>query len=208
MAKAFTEEEKEQIRERLVEEGLIRFKEKGLKKVSIKELTDAVSIAQGGFYTFFESKEDLLLTCVNKRIEEKLLAYKEVSLEQHTEELQDPLDFLTKKFYQTGMHLKDNLVFNNLVSDSVQVLLGNSENLEENSIRVIREFLIWLTDWWEEHGLTVTVDTGGLRAFMKAGAVLFMNEEIIGKKYFPEIYHSFVEENTKRYFQVAGTFHK
>ena len=206
MARAFTEEEKEQIRERLLEEGLIRFKEKGLKGVSIREFTDAVSIAQGGFYTFFESKEDLLIACVNKRMQEKLEGYRKISLEQQVEEMKDPIAFLTERFYATGMHLKDNLVFNNLVSDSVNVLLGNTKNLEENNIRVIREFLIWIIDWWQEHGLTVTVDTEGLRAFMKAGAILFMNEEIIGKERFPEIFHSFVEDNTRRYFQVTGTF--
>lgn len=59
MAKAFTEEEKKEIREKLLEAGLRLFKEKGLKKVSVRELTEAVSIAQGGFYTFFESKEEL-----------------------------------------------------------------------------------------------------------------------------------------------------
>lgn len=206
MAKAFTEKEKEAIRRRLQDEGLRQFQEKGLKKVSVRELTQAAGIAQGGFYTFYDSKEALLLDCVNRRISEKIRGFLDRPMEQHREEMKDPVHFLAERFYATGIHLKDNLVFNNLISDSVNILLGDTANLEENSVRAIKELLLRLIAWWEAHGLTVTVDTGGLRAFMKAGAVLFMNEEIIGKEYFPEIYRSFVYENTRRYFQVEGTF--
>lgn len=206
MGKAFTEQEREEIRQRLLDEGLKQFKEKGLKKVSVRELTRAAGIAQGGFYSFYDSKEALLLDCVNRRISEKIRAFLELPLEQYQQELQDPISFLAERFYVTGMHLKDNLVFNNLISDSVNILLGDRENLEENSVSVIKELMIRLIGWWEAHGLTVTVDTGGLRAFMKAAAVLFMNEEIIGKEYFPVIYRSFVYENTMRFFQVKGKF--
>lgn len=206
MGKAFTEEEKEAIRLRLQEEGLKKFKEKGLKKVSVRELTQAAGIAQGGFYTFYESKEALLLDCVNRRISEKMKAFLDMPKENYPKEMRDPVGFLAERFYVTGMHLKDNLVFHNLISDSVNILLGDSENLEQNSIRMIKMLMVHLISWWKEHGLTVEVDTKGLRAFMKAAAVLFMNEEIIGKQYFPELYRSFVYENTKRYFQVTGTF--
>lgn len=206
MAKAFTEKEREAIRRRLLDEGLKQFREKGLKKVSIRELTQAAGIAQGGFYTFYDSKEALLLDCVNTRISEKIRGFLDMPMERYQEEMKDPIRFLAERFYVTGIHLKDNLVFNNLISDSVNILLGDNDNLEQNSVRAIKELLIRLIAWWEAHGLTVTVDTGGLRAFMKAGAVLFMNEEIIGKQYFPEIYRSFVYENTERYIQVKGMF--
>ena len=206
MAKAFTEQEREKIRQRLQEEGLRQFKEKGLKKVSVRELTRAAGIAQGGFYSFYNSKEDLLLDCVNRRISQKMKAFMDMPLTEYEREMHDPVAFLAESFYLTGMHLKDNLVFNNLISDSVNILLGDYDNLEQNSIPIIKELLVRLIDWWETHGLTVTVDTKGLRAFMKAAAVLFMNEEIIGKEYFPMLYRSFVYENTARFFQVEGTF--
>lgn len=206
MAKAFTEQEREKIRQRLQEEGLRQFKEKGLKKVSVRELTRAAGIAQGGFYSFYNSKEDLLLDCVNRRISQKMKAFMDMPLTEYEREMHDPVAFLAESFYLTGMHLKDNLVFNNLISDSVNILLGDYDNLEQNSIPIIKELLVRLIGWWEVHGLTVTVDTKGLRAFMKAAAVLFMNEEIIGKEYFPMLYRSFVYENTARFFQAEGTF--
>lgn len=56
--RAFREEEKEQIIQSLIDIGKKRFAAQGLKKTSIKELTDAVGIAQGSFYLFFHSKEE------------------------------------------------------------------------------------------------------------------------------------------------------
>lgn len=206
MAKAFTETEREQIRRQLQDEGLKLFREKGLKKVSVQQLTQAVGIAQGGFYSFYDSKEALFLDCVNRRLAEKTKTFREIPAESYGTEIEDPHRFLTELLFKTGMHLKDNLAFNNLISDSVNILLGNNDNLEQNSVRIVKNMLTELMDFWAAHGLTVEVETGGLRAFMKAAAILFMNEEIIGKKYFPEIYRNFVEENVKRYFQVAGTY--
>ena len=206
MAKAFTEKERELIRERLQQEGLKQIKEKGLKKVSVQQLTQAVGIAQGGFYSFYESKEELFLECVNKRIAEKIAVFVQAPIEAYADQIEDPVRFMADRFYAVGMHLKDNLAFNNLISDSVNILLADNKNLEQNSIQSIKKLMLYLTDFWKSHGLIVEVDSVGLRAFLKAAAVLFMNEEIIGKQYFSEIYRVFIDENTKRYIKVTGTY--
>lgn len=208
MAKAFTEEDKKEIREKLLEAGLRLFKEKGLKKVSVRELTEAASIAQGGFYTFFESKEELFLACVRQRLNQKMSVFFAVPLEQYGAKIQNPIRFLTERLYQTGMHLKDNLAFNNLVSDSVNALLGNYGEANSEGIDIICKILDRLVNWWQEHGVTVIVEKEALPAFIRAEAVLFMNEEIIGKEYFPEIFHLFIEENVRQYFRVEGEFQK
>ena len=59
MPKAFSEEEKGRIRERLLEAGRKRFTRYGLKKTTIEELAGAAGIAKGSFYLFFDSKEEL-----------------------------------------------------------------------------------------------------------------------------------------------------
>ncbi|UAL26941.1 TetR/AcrR family transcriptional regulator [Bacillus paralicheniformis] len=55
----FTEKEKEAIRSALVQSGRELFAQLGLKKTSVGELTASAGIAQGSFYTFFNSKEEL-----------------------------------------------------------------------------------------------------------------------------------------------------
>ena len=59
MPKTFTEQEKKIIRNDLIQKGRELFSKYGLKKTSITELTKAAGIAQGTFYNFFDSKEEL-----------------------------------------------------------------------------------------------------------------------------------------------------
>lgn len=59
MPKKFNEKEKQWIRQKLIEEGKRRFEALGLRKTSVEDLTKASGIAQGSFYKFFVSKEEL-----------------------------------------------------------------------------------------------------------------------------------------------------
>lgn len=66
MARAFTDREREIIRKDLLEKGREFFGKYGLRKTSIEDLTRAVDIAQGSFYTFFDSKEELYLEIIEQ----------------------------------------------------------------------------------------------------------------------------------------------
>jgi AcrR family transcriptional regulator len=59
MPRAFKSTEKEAIRAALLRHGRRLFGRHGLRRVTIQELTQAADIAQGSFYNFYESKEDL-----------------------------------------------------------------------------------------------------------------------------------------------------
>ena len=74
MAKGFTQEEKDLIKNSLIHKGKELYSTYGLKKTSIGDLTKAVGIAQGSFYTFFGSKEELYFEILEQ--EEKLLKEK------------------------------------------------------------------------------------------------------------------------------------
>jgi AcrR family transcriptional regulator len=61
MPKAFSEQEKRYIRERLLEQGSKQFSRHGLKKTSVEELASSAGISKAAFYLFFASKEALFL---------------------------------------------------------------------------------------------------------------------------------------------------
>ena len=61
MPRAFTEVEKETIREKLMEAGRACFLRYGLKKTTIEDLTGPAGIAKASFYLFFQSKEQLFV---------------------------------------------------------------------------------------------------------------------------------------------------
>jgi AcrR family transcriptional regulator len=70
MPKAFSDEDKERIRGRLLEAGRKRFTRYGVKKTTIEELAGAAGIAKGSFYLFFDSKEDLYVELLARAMPE------------------------------------------------------------------------------------------------------------------------------------------
>ncbi|HXZ05398.1 MAG TPA: TetR/AcrR family transcriptional regulator [Ktedonobacteraceae bacterium] len=66
MPKAFTEQEKELIRTRLLEQGHKQFSAYGLRKTNIEELAEAAGISKGAFYLFYASKEALFMEVVEQ----------------------------------------------------------------------------------------------------------------------------------------------
>ena len=72
MAKAFSEEEKELIKTKIMETALDLFHDKGTKALSIQELTRRVGIAQGSFYNFWKDKDALVLDVMRYRSKQKL----------------------------------------------------------------------------------------------------------------------------------------
>ena len=71
----FSNTEKEQIREALLVQGRELFSRYGLRKTSVDDITKAVKIAKGSFYSFYESKEELFLEIfgqVNQEMQEAI----------------------------------------------------------------------------------------------------------------------------------------
>jgi len=61
MPKGFSNEEKNVIREKLIDAGKEMFGHYGFKKVSIDEVVRHVKISKGTFYLFFDSKESYFM---------------------------------------------------------------------------------------------------------------------------------------------------
>jgi AcrR family transcriptional regulator len=61
MPKAFTQHEKELIKQRLLGQGHTLFSTYGLKKTNVEEIAKASGISKGAFYKFFDSKEELFM---------------------------------------------------------------------------------------------------------------------------------------------------
>lgn len=66
MARAFTEEEKEHIKQGLMSNGAKLIRQKGLRNVTVEELTQLTGIAKGSFYSFYPSRESLFWDVIKK----------------------------------------------------------------------------------------------------------------------------------------------
>lgn len=198
MGKAYSEEEKTEIKGNLRKVGLELFREKGIKKVSVRELTARVGIAQGGFYTFYESKEDFMLDLLNLRIEEKLLILEQ----KFSAALKDPVFFVTEILYESGMHLKENKAFNNVVSDSLKFFIDGRENDKQQILQKYGEFMEKLAGYLTKHGFIVEMDLEGLLSVISAATILFSNADMLKESYFEKIYRVFVDSQISQFFKV------
>jgi len=53
--------QKQQIRERILAEGLILFSERGLEKTTVADIVEKSGIARGTFYNYFSDMNALLM---------------------------------------------------------------------------------------------------------------------------------------------------
>lgn len=67
MPKAFTQKEKQIIRQQLIDKSLEQFSKIGVRAARIDEICANVGIAKGSFYAFFRSKEELFMVLANER---------------------------------------------------------------------------------------------------------------------------------------------
>jgi|SRR5690554_573392 len=88
MPKSFSPAEIELIRKKLIEKGKTLFSKYGLKKTNISDLTKAVGIAQGSFYKFYNSKEELFFEILEREeaIRDQLL-HEAISSAETTREI-------------------------------------------------------------------------------------------------------------------------
>jgi AcrR family transcriptional regulator len=78
MPRAFSEEERQVIRQQLREQGETLFELYGLNKTTVEDITQAVGISKGSFYLFYPSKEELLLQIleqIESDLRESILEY-------------------------------------------------------------------------------------------------------------------------------------
>ncbi len=66
MTRSFSEQEKDEIRNRLLELGLKHFSTYGFKKTNIDEIARAAGISKGAFYRFYGSKELLFMDVIEQ----------------------------------------------------------------------------------------------------------------------------------------------
>lgn len=198
MGKAFSEEERIQVQARLRKIGLKLLAESGIKNVSIRELTRAAGIAQGGFYTFYKDKADFVMDLMCLRVREKTdLAY------QNRRRIKaSPRDFLVDLFYQSGMHLKQNKAFQNGESDTLAFWREETVKGNRQIEATYASFLQRMITYWEKNGWRIEYDEKGLLSAGMAAAVLFSNAELFEEDYFEKIYGTFCEGVVDRFFHA------
>ena len=92
MARAFTDRERSELRQAMLElaSGLLR--EKRLKQIAVEDITRVLGIAKGSFYSFFPSKEALFWAAIKG--EERALVERIAQVAEQARPLEDKLSYI------------------------------------------------------------------------------------------------------------------
>ena len=155
MARGFTDRERDIIRNDLINKGRELFGLYGLKKTSIEELTKAVGIAQGTFYSFFNSKEELYLEVMDREgeiIKEKFLK-EDNNIEKLTRES-------FKIFFKKVLDVVNSnpIIKQMFFEEEVDLLVRKipPEKMKEYNKRFLYDFLPLIKKWQKEGAIINT----------------------------------------------------
>ena len=195
MAKAFSSDEKLEIRQKMMDTALEIFHESGTKGLSIKELTTRVGIAQGSFYNFWKDKDALLLDVMQYRSAQKLAV-----IEKHfNKSLDNPVKFLSDIIYEYSIDLKEKCEAKPIYAEALSMLVKKNEGRAYEIDDLYIGFIKKLANYWKEKGAVKEVDEVGLINAFPGSFVLFSNYYKFEKEYFNDILKTFIVSAVEKY---------
>ena len=198
MPKAFTEEERTTIKEKLMETALDVFHEKGSKALNIAELTKRVGIAQGSFYNFWEDKEALVIELFSYRANQKLRNIEK----KFKSSLANPAEFLTEIIYQSTIDFMIKVQNQPMYTDAFKIFETKGQH-EARKIEILyQDFLAKLIGYWEQHGAVTRVDRQGLMSAFIGSSVLCSQYYQFDTAYFKEILRICISGIVNTYIEV------
>ena len=190
MPRHFTEEEKAEIQERLIEIGRKLFIHYGVEKTTISDIAAEAHVGKGTFYNFFVSKGDLFMVIYSREwhtayslIEEKYLGRKGELADLVLEYLRDNRNFLLSNPILSVVYNRSTL---SMISDK-SVVRRLLEFRAMNAPRVARI----VNSWFEGKNIQAPVNTDVIAAMMRSLSFLNYHKDEIGEELFPEVIAAF-----------------
>lgn len=186
----FTKKEKEIIRKTLINEGRELFSLYGLRKTSITQLTEAAGIAQGSFYNFFDSKEDLYFEILQMEHEKS-----ENYIENIVKSNKSAKATITEIIKGTNDLFESNHLIRRLYESRDYELMVRKlspqklENHQRDDTLMVLNTVIGMQKENELIEARPEIIAGMLRAI----AILSFHQDEIGKEIFPEVINLFAD---------------
>lgn len=191
MPKGFNEQEKQRIMESILDEARKLFSTYGLKKTSIKDITQAVGIAQGSFYLFFQSKEELYFAI----LEQEELAIKEQFQLVNISKGQRPRKAMKELLLNTLQLMEENPFIRQLYLDhNMEAILRKlpEEKLEEH-FNKDSDTLLPLIENWQKRGILIQKDPEVIAGLFRSIFLLTLHKEEIGAAVYAQTLELLIE---------------
>ena len=198
MSKACSEDEKLNIKQKMMEVAIEIFHESGTKGLSIKELTKRAGIAQGSFYNFWKDKDALIMDVMQYRLSQKL----EIAKQSFDESLENPVKFLVDIIYEHSIDLKEKYKKKPIYAQALNMLSKKTENRVYEANSLYTDFINKLAEYWKEQNAVKDVDEKGLINAFTGSFLLFSNYYKFEEEYFNDILKVFISAVVKRYIEL------
>ena len=198
MSKAFSEDEKLNIKHKMMEVAIEIFHESGTKGLSIKELTKRAGIAQGSFYNFWKDKDALIMDVMQYRMSQKL----EIAKQSFDESLENPVKFLVDIIYEHSIDLKEKYKKKPIYAQALNMLSKKNGNRVYEANSLYTDFINKLAEYWKERNAVKDVDEKGLINAFTGSFLLFSNYYKFEEEYFNDILKAFISAVVKKYIEL------
>ena len=192
MGTAFTEQEKQIIKEQLKAYAKEYMNTYGVKKTTVEQLAHAVGISKGAFYKFYESKE---------------LLFFEVLEDFHSEFYKTALKVLHERTDLSERERVEEAIWQACMLMQKMTFIGAIENELTYLLRKIpQEVLknhyhsddVHIKEIIHQSGIELSVSTDFVCTAVHAIIVLLINKEDVGEAHFEEILRLFIKSLCER----------
>lgn len=180
MPRGFNDKEKALIKQNLLEKGRHLFGTYGLKRTTIADLTREAGIAQGSFYNFYDSKEDLYFEILE--IEESQL--KEELLRELNPWEKHPRQYL-KQMLHRSLAMVDEypLIAQMYLDNTMDILVRKlSDEKLERHFNKDKEDLLPLIIKWQQKGILRADNPEIITGLIRSLLLLSLHKKEIGEK--------------------------
>ena len=176
MSKAFTEKEKERIKEKIFTVAKGMFSQFGYKKTSIREITKKIGISQGAFYSFYISKEELFFNILqNEAIGMRNKIFSSISVVDNS-----PKNVIKDLFYKIIEEIENNKMFEFIIfNNEFQEIF---EDFSEEHIKAHRmASVIKMNEWIKNIDIfKENLDLENMINCFRALIILYFNRKLLG----------------------------
>ena len=198
MGKAYTSDERSDIRVRIMEAALDLYHENGAKTLNIRELARRAGISPGGFYNFWPDKDSLVLDVMKYRTSQKLDMVRPLFKDSS----KDPVGFLTSQICSWCSDMKSKLDTKPIYREGMDFLQNTSRDKNNRFLSIYSQFLNDLSEYWINEGAVESIDISGVTNVITSVSILLSNSDKIDDGYFEDIIRSFASSNLSHYIKV------
>lgn len=182
---------KERTKEQLLQAGAELFGSYGLQKTTISDITKSVGIATGTFYNYFESKEVLYFTVLEReeaKLQERLYNFS-------LYETKEKRDLLRQIFRNSLAGVKENPLLKQLYDQEtfLQLLTKLPQQYIDEHVKKDEDSFLLVVRKWQEAGLVEGLDPKLVSSIIRALFTLSLHEREIGEDHYQETLSWYIE---------------